>query len=63
MKPLGGVGISSAEKYRQKIIDSLGDKVPDRSRIGEDSTVGFEMGDKVLSKLTGHINFKFAVAQ
>ena len=63
MKPLGGVGISSAEKYRQQIIDSLGDIAPDRNRIGMDTTAGFDMGDKVLSKLTGHVNFKFAVAQ
>jgi hypothetical protein len=63
MRPLGGVGISSAEKYRQQIINSLGDIAPDRNRIGMDTTAGFEMGDRVLSKLTGHVNFKFAVAQ
>lgn len=63
MSPLSGIQPSNAHDYRENILSSLGDVVPSRGRIGQDTNVGFEMGENILSKLNGHVNFKFNIAK
>jgi hypothetical protein len=49
MGHLSGITPSSAEAYRNQILESLKDIPPQRERIGVDSNVGFEMGENILS--------------